>query len=105
MTTDEKNKFKRLAAIQAKKDALEDEEKELRAVCLAIIQKAGVDRVEADYGVFSVMKRKTWAYSTAVADAQQEIFELKKSEEESGAATCTTSESLRYQAKKAEINQ
>lgn len=79
---------KRLLEIRAMIKSLKAEEELLKANTVSFVEEYGEDgkRIEMDLGKISLSSRKTWQYSEAVDELQQQIKALKKKEEKDGIA-------------------
>lgn len=80
---------------------LEEQQGSLKLECLDDMEAKKLDQVKLDgVGTFSITERKSWEYSPAVKEKDEELKSLKKTEEHDGTATSTVSKSLRFQAAK-----
>ena len=79
---------KRLLEIRAMIKSLKAEEELLKANTVSFVEEYGEEgkRIEMDLGKIYLSSRKTWQYSEAVAELQQQIKTLKKQEEQEGIA-------------------
>ena len=112
----DKSIFKDYAELDKEIGLLETKRAELKAGWFEEMKKDKVDKVESDFGTFSVMTRKSWEYSNAVSEAQVVVSKLESSdvilearkavtdlidkEQKDGTATATESQSPRFQGKK-----
>lgn len=85
-----------IRGLEAQLDAISPE---VVAILEDAQQTVGVDQIETDKGKFYFTTRKSWKYTDAVKAKEEEVKELKKTEEETGVATCEESKSLTYRAK------
>ena len=86
--------FGRYSFLYSKKAAIEAELKELNQQIL--LQMTDIDSVDLKNGKFTKVKRKTYQYTEATSIMEAKIKEHKKLEEQSGLATFTESEYLRF---------
>ncbi|MBP0018210.1 MAG: GIY-YIG nuclease family protein [Cyanobacteria bacterium SBLK] len=79
---------KRLLEIRAMIKSLKAEEELLKANTVSFVEEYGEEgkSIEMDLGKISLSSRKTWQYSEAVDELQQQIKALKKKEEKEGIA-------------------
>lgn len=92
-----KEKFKQYADLMVEKRAIEEKLEELKPGLKAEIEEAGGDKVDTDFGTFTLGRRTTWKYSEAVTKLQEE-------EKARGVAQAIETVSLTYKALKEKIN-
>lgn len=83
--------------LQIKK--LQDRQKAIKSELEEDMKSQEVDKVQAEFGTFFLVTRKTWKYSDEVKAKETEVKVLKKTEEETGKAESTESTSLSFRAK------
>lgn len=92
-------KIKEYESIKLQIKELETKAKELEPIVTEALESIEEDQIETDKGKFYFTNRKSWTYTKAVSEKEKEVKDLKKFEEESGAATCEEKKSLTYRAK------
>lgn len=73
--------YKEYAEIKQRQKELSDQEDFLKKTILAELDKNKIDKVETQFGKFTVAKRKNWIYSERV-DALKESVKLAEIEEQ-----------------------
>ena len=82
-----KELLQQYASLKLQEKAIAEQLAQLNHQVLKEIQDAGVDKVSAEFGTFSIGKRKNWKFSADVQIAEKEVEELKISEKATGKAT------------------
>lgn len=90
----DKKQFKEYADLMVQKRAIEEKLEELNPLLKEQISNTGADKVETEFGNFTLGSRTTWKYSDAVASLQEK-------EKATGVAVAVKSMSLIYKAPKA----
>jgi 2'-5' RNA ligase len=78
--------LKQYANLEQLFKTMEQERKELRQQILAELQKHKLDKVESDFGIFTVSSRPVWAYTKAVDALSAKLALAKAKEQKSGKA-------------------
>lgn len=78
--------LKKYAALRSKIEALQNEELELKAEILEYLQKQKLEKVESDYGKFTVASRRNYKYSDRVAELEEKVKMAKDKEVQKGIA-------------------
>lgn len=92
----DKKLFKQYAELKAARDELDEKMSKINGKILEALVDARMDRYNAEFGVFSVVPRKTWKYSDKVNQTEVKLKQLKEKEQESGVAQFEESQSLRF---------
>jgi archaellum component FlaC len=96
----EENKIKlqEYAGLKAQVAVLEDKIEQLKPEVEQIVVDINpVDGVvETDYGVFSIVSKRKYNYSSAVVDLEKELKEKKKEQEATGEATYEETRYLKF---------
>lgn len=87
--------LKRYAELKWNEKVVAEELEELKPIIKDHLETLGVDKLPTTRGIFSVEQRKTWKYTQAVEDLQEE-------EKATGKATAIISKSLRFTPPKKE---
>ena len=88
--------YEQYAVLDAKIRALTNEKDELKAQIIEDMVARGEENTNTAVGKFTIAKLKTWTYSEAVKELEEE-YKAKKAEEEStGDATYIEKPSLRF---------
>ena len=75
------------ASLKLQEKEIEEKLNELKPLILQEFSDAGVDKLETDFGNFTVTNRKTWKYSPKVDEAEKVVDDLKEVEKADGTAT------------------
>ena len=93
--------FKEYAITKQMIKTAEEELKQLQPEILKELKERTKEmedkNLKFEFGTFSITERKTWTYSEKIDVMEIGMKKLKKMEEETGVATATVTESLRYQ--------
>lgn len=95
-----KQNFEKYAQLKEQEKEIAEEIKELKPLLVEDMLEAKADKVESDYGTFSIVKRKHWTYSSDTQALDLKLKEIKKTEEADGTATYTEKENLMFTNKK-----
>lgn len=95
----DKENYKLYAELEEQKKEIEEKQSRIKSEILEEMISQQSETVKADFGTFSLMRRKTWKYSPAVDELGARVKELKKTEEESGLATFEESTVLTFRSK------
>ncbi len=78
--------LKKYASIEVKFKALEAEKKELREEILNDLVKHKLDKVESNFGTFTVSSKPVWKFSSAIKMLTEKLALAKAKEQKSGKA-------------------
>lgn len=92
----QKDLLKKYALIEEKAKAIEEEKQMLRAEILADMQKNKLDKIESDFGKFTVSSRRTWTYSATIIKLAEKLKIAKVKEETKGIAKAEVTEYLLF---------
>ena len=98
-----KELFARYAKIEQEFRILEAEKSEVRRLILDDLKKNRLDKVESDYGNFTVGQKTTWVYSPKVLLLQEKLKITQVKEQEKGIAKPNVSEYLLFTRPKDDI--
>lgn len=88
------------AEFKEKKQEIEDALDNLEPEVLAYLEKEGVDTLREEYGTFSVVYRKRWAYSKELGEKEKQYNAIikgqKEEEQTSGEAKAEEVKGLSY---------
>jgi hypothetical protein len=103
----DRDKFVRYAQIKQDIALLETEADEMKPEILAELRTVENEKpVELEnVGVFCIVKRKNWKYSSAVTSLENQLKQAKKDEEALGTAECTISETVMFKTKNPQGNE
>lgn len=82
--------------------SLEERKDKLRKEILFGMKEDGKDKLEEDFGKFSIMSVRRFSYTENVIKAQENVKIMKKAEESMGLATVKVFDTLRFTSKKEE---
>ena len=97
-----KSTFIEYAELQSQIKELEIRKKNIAKKCINKLKKDGLQRLDDDLGVFSLMERKTYKYSDKIKKLEENIKIVKEVEQNEGIAKVTVFETLRFLSKKNE---
>ena len=100
-----KELFARYADIKNKIKELEAEADVLAPDILAMVASTEERKVEADFGVFSIMTRKAYKYTEPTVAMANELKRRQEEEVATGEATFTESNFIKFNAPKAKNEQ
>lgn len=81
-----KELLKNYSEVKKQIKELEVKADELQPLVLAELTSAGVDKVESEFGTFSITERNKWTYPDYVKSAEKKFKDEKKKAEENGDA-------------------
>ena len=84
------------ADIDAQIAELEDKKKEVKTKIQEGMKDAGADKIETNHGSFTIYPRTSWEYSQSIKDSYEALKQQEKSEQETGVAKPTVTESFRF---------
>jgi hypothetical protein len=84
------------ALIDSQIKALTNQKDELKVQIVQDFIAQGIDKVETGLGKFTISKLKTWTYPGYVEDAKEAYKTLQAKAEQTGEASFSESESLRF---------
>lgn len=88
--------YRQYAALMEQMKLLEEEKETLKASIISELVKEGTDKVETDWGKFTIAGRTSWKYSDKVTALSERLKLAKIREEEKGIATSTETKYLVY---------
>ena len=94
-----KENYKLYAELEQQKKDIEEKQKKIKEEIVSEMIEQQADTIKADFGTFSLTKRKTWKYSDTVEKLNEQVKTQKKLEEENGTATFEENQSLMFRAK------
>lgn len=89
----DKEKFRKYAELKVEAKRIEEELDLLAPELKEVMMRTGTDKVETDFGNFTLGEQTRWKYSKAVE-------ELQETEKANGTASRVTSTTLRFTAPK-----
>lgn len=92
--------FKQYETTELKYKALEAERKELKEQIMQELKKAKLEKVESEYGKFTIASRPVYTYSDKVTELLEKVKIVKIKEEQKGIATNTPTEYVLFTANK-----
>lgn len=75
---------------------LEEKRRRLREKIVISLKKDGVDKVESDFGSFTIAHRLSWVYSKAIGKIEEKLKIAKTKEQQKGLAKSSETEYLVY---------
>lgn len=96
----DKKTLARYAELKVSISEMNDELDLLKDEIVAGMKEVGADKLDADYGTFSLASKKTWKYSPAVESLNEQLDTTKKQEQADGTAECEENKYLVFKAKK-----
>ncbi len=94
--------YEQYAMMKNATKVLDERVKELQGMIADVMLDLGVDKQEFDYGTFSIATRKTYRYSQALEQRENQLNEElendKQKERESGVATCEEKKGLLFRS-------
>lgn len=91
--------YEQYAMMKNASSILDERTSELQSMILEEMKELGVEKQQFPYGGFTVTSRKTFTYTPAVKEKEQEVKDLKKKEEEDGVATFEIKNGLLFKGK------
>ena len=95
-----KELYKKYVDLRFQLRDLEEKEKSLKEEILADLQNNKVDKVETDFGAFTVCKKLSWSYSPAIKSKEEGLKIAKLKEQERGIAESSETNYLMFKEKK-----
>lgn len=92
----QKELLKQYASLEIKFKLLEEEKKLLREKIVEDFNKNKIDKMETDYGSFTICEKKTWIYSKKVKTLEDKVKIEKDKEQKKGIAEISLSKYLLY---------
>lgn len=88
--------------IEQEYKAIEGKRQALREKIVETLKKEGLEKIESDYGSFTVARRSTWVYSKTVKNIEEKLKIAKTKEQQKGIAKSSETEYLLYKEVKPE---
>ncbi len=95
-----KPQLKEYAKLQAQIKELEGKRDQVKVEIIEGFHKEGIDKVESDFGRFTIANRTSYTYSEKVKTLETKVKLQKIKEEETGVAEPRVTEYLVFAAKK-----
>lgn len=95
-----KTKLQMYAELRAEIKGLETRESDLKMEIVKEMEAESLDKVESDYGNFTIGRRKTWSYSDKVAQIEEKLRIQRFTEQEKGIAKSSETPYLIFKAVK-----
>jgi len=99
----DKNKLKRYSDLKLQEKALKAQMSILNSEILQMLNDENADKIESDFGVFTLVPKKTWKFSDSIDTAKKNIKMLQEEEQADGTATYTESHYLMFKEQLLEI--
>lgn len=96
----DKKTLARYAELKVSIQTMDDELGLLKDEIVAGMREVGADKLDADYGTFSLAVKKTWKYSPVVESLGEQLDITKKQEQADGTAECEENKYLVFKAKR-----
>ena len=93
-----KSLFVQYAELDSSIKALEEEKNALKPQVIEEIKKSGAEKIESDFGNFTIVSKNTYSYSSKVNEAETKLKTLKKKEEADGTAKAKVTEFLYFRS-------
>lgn len=90
------NLYALYSALDRELKKLEEEKETLRSQIISDLQSQSVDKVETDYGTFTVAHRVSYTYTDKVKALEEKVKLAKVKEEQKGLAEAKETQYLRY---------
>ncbi len=88
--------YKKFVKIREKKEALIEEESLLKEEIIADLRKNKLDKIESNYGKFTIANKRNYTYSTKIEDMSEKLKIAKNKEVEKGIAVESITNYLVY---------
>ena len=98
--TMQKELLKEYVKLETKFKELEEQKKALREEIVQAMRKEKMEKVETDFGSFTICYKSSYAYTDAIKKLEDKVKIAKIKEQEKGIAEKTTSEYLLFKAPK-----
>lgn len=92
--------FEQYEVTEAKYKVLEAERKELKEQIMLELKKAKVEKVESEFGKFTIASRPVYTYSDKIIALLEKVKIAKVKEEQKGIAVNTPTEYILFTANK-----
>ncbi len=93
--------LKHYESIELTIKSLEKQRETIGATIIEEFRRQGATKSQRlEYGVISLIKRKSWKFSSRVKQAEQIVKDTKEAEKKAGTATYAVSEYLTYKEEK-----
>ncbi len=99
-----KELFQKYSQLKNTIKELQEEVNVLEPELMNEMKESGAEKVESDFGLFTIVPRKAYQYSDVVKSMETVLKDKKKEEEKNGVAQVSINTSLRYTSKKDELN-
>lgn len=76
--------------------ALEEEKSLLRELIVADFKKSNLEKVESEYGLFTIGKKINWSYSSKIKALEDKVKIAKDKEQKKGIAESSITEYLLF---------
>lgn len=94
----DKTKLKEFLKIDEEYKAIGEKRDAIRAEILADFQKNKINKLDTDYGTFTVQGKTTYKYSATVDKLSDKLKLAKVKEEQNGTAKASVTEFIRFTA-------
>lgn len=94
----DKTKLEKYAELKTLEKRVKAEIAELGPVIKTMLADAGADKVESDFGLFTLKSVPVWKYSAAVEEAEKKVDDLKADEKARGVAVAEPRVDLMFKA-------
>ena len=101
---DLKNLAAQYAEVVAEEVKIKMQKEDIQARMKESMKAAGADKLETNFGAFTIYQRATWKYSPEIESEYEIIKQKEKQEQEEGIAKATYTESLRFTPIKKQSN-
>lgn len=88
--------LKKYAMLELSFKALEEQKKALREEIVEDFKKKGIEKMDSEFGSFTVCKNKSWKYSAKIKSLEDKVKIEKSKEQKKGIAEESISEYLLY---------
>lgn len=90
------NNYENYAVLDAQIRELTAKKDQLKIEIIGNMADEGIDKIESDFGKFTISSLKTWVYPEKVLNLEEKFKTAKARSESTGEATFTTKDSLRF---------
>lgn len=95
----QKELLSKYVKLEEKFKSLEEEKKLLREEIVEDFKKNKLEKVESDWGSFTICEKKSWKYSDKIKSLEDKVKIAKDKEQKKGIAEMSTSEYLLFKSK------
>lgn len=88
--------LKKYAMLELSFKALEEQKKALREEIVEDFKKKGIEKMDSEFGSFTVCKKKSWKYSAKIKSLEDKVKIEKSKEQKKGIAEESISEYLLF---------